>query len=605
MWPLRSSFVPPPLPLHGAHVGSDEPCLSAGPVPLGAAAQRGRGPLAMLAAVPAGCAAVRAFRALRRPWRRRRGLSRVQRRARQCNGFSWEEFGRHAHEIKIYLPIASDVTPRDVAFSYADGWLRLGLESHAPVVEGELFGDVDAEEQDWMIDTHEGVRSVVVTLTKVNPRLSWDELFKGVPSSSSTTQPEPSADPKTDYDVLEQMERIEFLLKQKRLEEAQEMLQVMCAGHSDIIEGRIELADVAGKGRGYVAARGIKKGEVVLYDSSFCVAPCGKDQWMSLGQQCMQKSDSQTFKDDLMSLSPAPGGEAGLLGILKNNVFECTRDPGFVALFIAAARFNHSCRPNAFIDSSRSQAMVRALRDITPGEEVCVSYVPVASQMERRRESLSQWGFLCHCDRCEAEAASDPQLAVFCQCGGWDFAAQEGAPQAQTCGECGASFDREESLRTLAEVREANEFAESAEGKQADPQALVRKLGPLTVLLEHGASPSTAAPKRHHESVRLLRNLAEAHAAAAEAIKEPLRSASQGASLEYRRRYLHAYEANHGRTGQRDGEYLSALYKMTCRVELKDPEERKEWEGKLASFCKTQFGQEDLPSGLKPGAPPR
>lgn len=560
----------------------------------------------MASAMPCSLALCAARAATQRPARRAlRGLSRLARRARPGKGFSWEESGRHAHEIKIYFPIGEEVSPKEVEFSYSDGRLSLGLHHQAPVVEGELFGDVDPEEQDWMIDSHEGRRSVVVTLTKVNPRLSWDELLKGAASTGSTTQPDPSPDPKMDYDVLDQMEHVEFLLKQKRLEEAQEVLQVMCAGHSDIIEGRVELADIPGTGKGYVAARHIKKGDVVLYDSSFCVAPCGEGEWMSLGQQCMHKSDLPAFKDEVMSLTAAPGGDAGLLGILKTNVVECSRDPGFKALFIAAARFNHSCRPNAFIDSSKSQAMVRAVRDIAPGEEVCVSYVPVACRLERRRELLAHWGFVCQCERCEAEVASDPQMTVFCECGDWDFVIREGAPQAQTCGECGASFEPDESLRALARVREANEFALSTEAKRADPQALVRQLGPLTVLMEQGACSGAAAPRRHDECLAFWRNLCEAHARAAEGVQEPLRSASRNASLECRRRFLRYYEVNHGRTDHRDVGYLVELYKMVCRVELNDPEERRAWEGKLEDICKAQFGQEDLPWALKPGAPKR
>merc|ERR1712008_512380 len=73
------------------------------------------------------------------------------------------------------------------------------------------------------------------------------------------------------------------------------------------------------------------------------------------------------------------------------------------ALFLAAARLNHSCCPNAKIcfDSLGTQhpwAVVRAASNIAIGEEVCISYIPFGRRLRARRQILQQsYDFVCLC----------------------------------------------------------------------------------------------------------------------------------------------------------------------------------------------------------------
>ena len=78
---------------------------------------------------------------------------------------------------------------------------------------------------------------------------------------------------------------------------------------------------------------------------------------------------------------------------------------GFFALHSCT---NHSCLPNAHVFKREADttgaAVVLALRDISPGEEVTLSYVDEGAPWAQRAEALAEYGFACACDKCGAEA---------------------------------------------------------------------------------------------------------------------------------------------------------------------------------------------------------
>jgi hypothetical protein len=49
-------------------------------------------------------------------------------------------------------------------------------------------------------------------------------------------------------------------------------------------------------------------------------------------------------------------------------------------------------------------AVVLALRDIAPGEEITICYVDQEATLEERKIALRDYGFECDCERCVAEA---------------------------------------------------------------------------------------------------------------------------------------------------------------------------------------------------------
>jgi hypothetical protein len=70
------------------------------------------------------------------------------------------------------------------------------------------------------------------------------------------------------------------------------------------------------------------------------------------------------------------------------------------------ARMNHSCDPNVewkFVNGTAEVELV-ALRPISQGEELFISYIDQTMDVSHRREKLrSLYGFLCECWRCITE----------------------------------------------------------------------------------------------------------------------------------------------------------------------------------------------------------
>ncbi|KAF2838647.1 SET domain-containing protein [Patellaria atrata CBS 101060] len=81
------------------------------------------------------------------------------------------------------------------------------------------------------------------------------------------------------------------------------------------------------------------------------------------------------------------------------------------------ARINHDCRPNSAyrFDDTTLKHEVFAIRDIKPGEEITVTYVPPEMPSDMRNSLLrNQWNFDCTCSLCAAQdftlATSDTRL---------------------------------------------------------------------------------------------------------------------------------------------------------------------------------------------------
>ena len=73
--------------------------------------------------------------------------------------------------------------------------------------------------------------------------------------------------------------------------------------------------------------------------------------------------------------------------------------------------FNHSCLPSAEFYNEGTSLRVRSVRDISAGEEVTISYVPVTETLWDRRQALwRQYKFDCECDRCILEEEDEEKM---------------------------------------------------------------------------------------------------------------------------------------------------------------------------------------------------
>lgn len=84
-------------------------------------------------------------------------------------------------------------------------------------------------------------------------------------------------------------------------------------------------------------------------------------------------------------------------------------------LYVVQSAMNHSCAPNAIVGFpySNSTLVVKAIRDIQPGEEICMSYLDECelerSRYSRQKALSSSYLFICHCDKCQSQA-NDPDV---------------------------------------------------------------------------------------------------------------------------------------------------------------------------------------------------
>jgi hypothetical protein len=67
-----------------------------------------------------------------------------------------------------------------------------------------------------------------------------------------------------------------------------------------------------------------------------------------------------------------------------------------------ASMINHSCDPNSWWTFNGRELQMRAVRDISAGEELTMSYITLSGSYNIRQESvLTGWGFKCVCTLCE------------------------------------------------------------------------------------------------------------------------------------------------------------------------------------------------------------
>ncbi|KAI1761147.1 SET domain-containing protein [Hypoxylon sp. FL1150] len=173
-----------------------------------------------------------------------------------------------------------------------------------------------------------------------------------------------------------------------------------------------KVVDIPGKGKGVVATRHIKRSEAVMADWASLVVHLdfptsvkrlegyrhlhiAVDQ-LSGPDRVLGLARSSTFSNDIVE------------DVLRTNAFSYPLSGEYhMALYPDVSRVNHACRPNAFIRFTPASLAVSVVvqRDIEPGEEITITYVPLGKSREERQEALLKWGFSCSCDLCTASKA--------------------------------------------------------------------------------------------------------------------------------------------------------------------------------------------------------
>lgn len=87
-------------------------------------------------------------------------------------------------------------------------------------------------------------------------------------------------------------------------------------------------------------------------------------------------------------------------------------------LYVLHSHLNHSCSPNVSVRhleqrTALSRITLVARRDLSPGEELFITYVNPDLPLEQRRRQLLEWGFGdCLCSRCLEEEKAPSLVAA-------------------------------------------------------------------------------------------------------------------------------------------------------------------------------------------------
>ncbi|CAK7213630.1 hypothetical protein SBRCBS47491_001870 [Sporothrix bragantina] len=168
---------------------------------------------------------------------------------------------------------------------------------------------------------------------------------------------------------------------------------------------------IIGKGIGLVANATIRRGERLMVHTPTLLV-----HWPTHAKEETQNDTEWLYKMALEKL-PAPSrnvfsqqmhiGGSGVRANIETNCFRFFLDgghdesTGHLGCFPSAARLNHDCEPNLHYTITDGIQSIVAVRDISPGEELSISYVDLMLPSTERKARLHDWGFECGCRLCK------------------------------------------------------------------------------------------------------------------------------------------------------------------------------------------------------------
>ena len=175
----------------------------------------------------------------------------------------------------------------------------------------------------------------------------------------------------------------------------------------------VVIAQVPGKGKGLLACRDIKAGEMILKDKIVVTWPrsnMASEEYLFNQIEALPQSDKESFwKLTCMKQFEDNGNKSfrQAIGILRNNAMTYNQTRDNVDLCLALALINNSCSPNcatnALLENPNFRE-VRAVEDIRKGEEITVPYensYMYHNTEERQKRIKENWDFDCICERCK------------------------------------------------------------------------------------------------------------------------------------------------------------------------------------------------------------
>ncbi|KAK3324992.1 hypothetical protein B0H66DRAFT_511281 [Apodospora peruviana] len=187
---------------------------------------------------------------------------------------------------------------------------------------------------------------------------------------------------------------------------------------------KYKVGTIPGKGKGVIATRHIDQFQTIMVSFPAMIVdnelfPAEEDEGPVEGPRLFRKALAQlTDRERFLGLARSREHQSVdvVEDVIRTNAFGITTLDGRDAKGLypeIAVTLNHGCDPNAYGRYTKGDLAMSAVatRDIEPGEEITISYLPLGMPTTIRRKSLANWGFNCTCSLCsapkEARDASD------------------------------------------------------------------------------------------------------------------------------------------------------------------------------------------------------
>ncbi|KAF2126718.1 SET domain-containing protein [Dothidotthia symphoricarpi CBS 119687] len=104
------------------------------------------------------------------------------------------------------------------------------------------------------------------------------------------------------------------------------------------------------------------------------------------------------------------GKQPSLISIFQTNCMEMGKG---AAVFPHAARFNHSCNPNACFswNSAIGKETIHTISEIKAGDQITLSYCDMVHDKRLRSWELKHYGFVCDCPACAGDEDDEDTFA--------------------------------------------------------------------------------------------------------------------------------------------------------------------------------------------------
>ena len=166
------------------------------------------------------------------------------------------------------------------------------------------------------------------------------------------------------------------------------------------------IQEIAGKGRGVLAATFITKGTRIISEPPLFRVPRGGSSKDLLHETILKTiaSLNEEQRQQFLALHNAFDDESGPdLGRVRTNALPLGSDAIEGGIFLDSSRINHSCIQNAqnTWNEDLQKLTIHALRDILEGEQITIFYLTDRPNRQARSEALlSSFRFTCSCSLC-------------------------------------------------------------------------------------------------------------------------------------------------------------------------------------------------------------